>query len=133
MNVSDKIIIPIIPGDNRLIVFLQRCALRSQDFAIFHREYIGFENPYQSVCSSSGFYIRIGTDSIRTRNSVRNLIVTKIKTSEQKSIVTIEFLRKSACGCTICRLYFIMRTAVKALKNLCQDSCAYGNSPDSTK
>ena len=28
-------------------VFLQRCALRSQDFAIFHREYIGFENPYQ--------------------------------------------------------------------------------------
>ena len=28
------------------IVFLQRCAVRSQDFAIFHREYIGFENPY---------------------------------------------------------------------------------------
>ena len=30
-----------------VIVFLQRCALRSQDFAIFHREYVGFENPYQ--------------------------------------------------------------------------------------
>ena len=27
-----------------LIVFLQRCALRSQDFAIFHREYEGLSN-----------------------------------------------------------------------------------------
>ena len=25
--------------------FLQQCALRSQDFAIFHTEYIEFENP----------------------------------------------------------------------------------------
>ena len=30
--------------ESKVIVFLQRCALRSQDFAIFHREYIGFEN-----------------------------------------------------------------------------------------
>ena len=76
--------IPIYMYVNSIKVFLQRCALRSQDFAIFHREYIGFENPYQSVCSSSGFYIRIGTDSIRTQKSVRNLIVTKTRTSEQK-------------------------------------------------
>ena len=113
----------------QLIVFLQRCALRSQDFAIFHREYIGFENPYQIRM----LLIRIlHPHWIRTQKSVRNLIVTKIKTSEQKNVTT-EFLRKSACGYTICRLDFIMRIAVKVLKNQCQDFCAYGNSPDSTK
>ena len=33
-------------------------------------------------------------------------------------MITIEFLRKSASGCTNCRLDFIMRTAVKALIKL---------------
>ena len=59
-------------------------ALRSHDFAILHREYIGFENPYQIRLLLIRIYIRIGTDSICTQKSVRNLIVTKIKTSEQK-------------------------------------------------
>ena len=72
----------------RVKVFLQRCALRSQDFAIFHREYIGFQNPDQIRMLSSGFYIRIGPDSIRTQcgklKSVRNPIVTKTQTSEQR-------------------------------------------------
>ena len=118
-----------------LIVCLQRCALRSQDFTILHREYIEFESPDQIRTLSSGFYIRIGLDSIRTQTSVRNLIVTKTKNVRAKinCTSTIEFLRKSACGCTLCRPDFIMRTAIKALINLCPDSCAYGNSPDSTK
>ena len=68
-----------------ITVFLQRCVLRGQDFAIFHREYIRFESPDEiDRTLSSGFYIRIGPDSIRTQKSVRNLIVTKTKTSEQK-------------------------------------------------
>ena len=104
------------------------CAVRILRFSIENT--LNLKIRTKSVCTSSGFYIRIGTDSIRTQKSIRNLIVTKIKTSEQKQIVTIEFLRKSTCGCTICRLDYIMRTTVKALKNLCQDSCAYGNSPD---
>ena len=81
----------------RLIAFLQRWALRSQDFAIFHTEYIGFEIPDQIRMLSSGFYILIGPDSIRNQcenfKSVRILIVTKTITSEQKWIVTIEFCK----------------------------------------
>ena len=44
---------------------LQRCALRSQDFSIAHREYIEFQNPDQIRMLSSGFHIRIGPDSVR--------------------------------------------------------------------
>ena len=41
-------------------------------------------------------------------------------------MLTIEFLRKSASGCTNCRPHFTMRTAIKALMK-------YGNSSDSCK
>ena len=107
-----------------------QCAVRILRFSIENT--LDLKIRTKSVSFSSGFYIRIGTDSSRTQKSVRNLTVTKIKTSEQKNVTT-EFLRKSACGYTICRLDFIMRIAVKVLKNQCQDFCAYGNSPDSTK
>ena len=43
------------------MVFLQRCALHSQGFPIFHREYIGFESPDQIRTLSSGFYITTST------------------------------------------------------------------------
>ena len=42
------------------IAFLQQCALRSQDFAIYHREYIEFENPDE--CGSA--FSRLGTENL---------------------------------------------------------------------
>ena len=54
---------------------------------------------------------------VRKFKSVRNLIVTKTKTSEQKKVVTIEILQKSACDSKNYRQDFVMRTAVKSLKN----------------
>ena len=74
-------------------LFLQRCALRNQDFAFFLREYTGFQNPDHLRMLSSGFYIHIGQYSVRIGaeifKSIRNLIVTKTKSSKKK-VVTIE-------------------------------------------
>ena len=47
--------------------FLQQCALRSKDFAVCHREYIGFENPDR--CGSA-----FGPGSVRKNSSVFNAI-----------------------------------------------------------
>ena len=46
----------------RTIAFLQQCALRSQDFAIYHTEYIEFENPDR--CGSALIQSGLGTENL---------------------------------------------------------------------
>ena len=59
------------------MVCLERCAVRSQDFAIFHREYIGFENPYQ-------IRIRIRIRLLTALNKAQSLQFREVATEPQE-------------------------------------------------
>ena len=101
--------------------FLQRCALISQDFAIFYREHIEFQNPFAPISISHLHWSGLSAHWCGNFKSVRNLIVTKTKRQSKNIDVTIEILRKSAYGCTNCHPDFIMRITIKALIKQCPD------------
>ena len=78
--------------ENMLKPFLQQCALRSQDFAVCHTEYIRFENPERCGSTLSTDSVRRKLKSVQYNFSRAEIFLTAVKNLHAEIILVHIFI-----------------------------------------